>query len=273
MNSVISKILLLLLVCSICFMAQAQTFQHIEHARQIATSDNSPVLWGATAQYANPAATAHNLDGWDFTTAMSSRYSTDILAGSAALAKSFNNSAIGLLVGSYGIDGFKENQLSLSFARSIGKHAYLGIQANAYQIQVEGFGQSTIADLTLGYWQLIDEKIIISASIKNPAQLTNDDRRISGKADIGLGYIISDKLEIFTSVDKSWDAGWSVRPGLRYTPHQVLRVFFSTDTSPSAISLGLGLQLDTGLTADLGINTHPILGNSLALSLGYLIQK
>lgn len=243
-----------------------------QHALQIASSDNSAVLLGASALFANPAAARYETTGWDLTTAVSNRFSTDIFSLGASALKSFDQAAVGLVVGSYGIDGFKQSQIALSFTRTIGATAYLGIQANYHQLQIEELGQRGVADMTIGYWQIIDSKVIISAYLKNPLQAFSDQQQVTGKIDIGLGYIISDQLTLYTSIDKAWDGGISLRPGLAYKPHKILSLYVSTDTDPEAISLGLGLDLTAGLNAQLGINTHPILGNSLALSVGYAIQ-
>lgn len=250
----------------------AQTEHQQQHAIQIASSDNSAVLTGAMALYANPAAANHEIRGWDLTTAVSNRFNTDILSVGASAVKSFDQTALGLSLGSYGIDGFKQSQVSLSFSRAIGASAYLGIQASYYQLQIDELGQRGIADMTIGYWQSIDNKVIISAYLKNPLQATSDQPQVVGKADIGLGYIISEQLTLYASVDKPWDRGLSFRPGFSYKPHPVLTLYVSTDTDPEAISLGAGINLNSGLQAQLGVNTHPILGNSLALSVGYTIQ-
>lgn len=250
----------------------AQTEHQQQHAVQIASSDNSAVLTGASALFANPAAARHETQGWDLTTAVSNRFNTDILSLGAAAVKSFDQSAVGISLGSYGIDGFKQSQVSLSFSRAIGASAYLGIQANYYQLQIDELGQKGVADMTIGYWQTINNKIIISAYIKNPLQATADQRHVIGKADVGIGYIISEQLTLYASVDKPWDRGLSFRPGFAYKPHRILTLFVSTDTDPEAISLGAGINLSGGLHAELGVNTHPILGNSLALSVGYTIK-
>jgi len=250
----------------------AQTEHHQQHASQIASSDNASILTGASSLYANPAASRHQVQRWDLTSSVSNRFNTDIWSVGAAVSKSFKNAAVGLLVGSYGIEGLKENQISLNFTRAIGADAYLSIQGNYQQLQIEGLGQTGVADITIGYWQVIDNKVIISTYLKNPFQAITDQRRIAGKADIALGYIISDQLQLYASIDKAWDREVSFRPGLVYKPHRILKLYISTDTNPEAISLGVGVDLDNNLKADLGVNTHPILGNSLALSVGYSIE-
>ena len=256
----------------ICQKSIAQTAHLQQHAIQIASSDNSAVLLGASALFANPAAARQEVTGWDLTSAVSNRFNTDILSVGASVVKSFDQAAVGIVLGSYGIDGFKQNQVSLSFTRAIGASAYLGIQANYHQLQIDELGQKGVADMTIGYWQSIDNKVIISAYLKNPLQATSDQPQVIGKADIGIGYIISDQLTLYAAVDKPWDQGVSFRPGFAYQPHRTLTIYVSTDTDPEAISLGAGLNLIDGLNAQLGVNTHPILGTSLALSVGYRIQ-
>lgn len=247
----------------------AQTEHLQQHAIQIASSDNSAVLIGASALFANPAAAKRDNNDWDLTTAVSNRFNTDILSLGASAVKSFDQAAVGIRLGTYGIEGFKQSQIALSFTRAIGESAYLGIQANYNQLQINELGQRGVADITVGYWQLIDDRIIVSTYIKNPLQGLSDQPQVLGKADIGLGYIISDQLTLYLAMDKPWDRGASLRPGLAYKPHEILTIYASTDTDPEAISLGVGLHLNGGLNAQLGINTHPILGNSLALSVGY----
>ena len=250
----------------------AQTFHHLQHARQISSSDNSQILEGASALYANPVAAQHQTTLWDFSLTANNRFNTDIYSLSGAISYKANQSALGLLVGRYGISGFYESQISLSYSRSIGRSAFLGIQGHYYQLQIEGLGDTGFADFTLGYWQTFAEKVSVSLYVKNPLDGLNDRHRTVGKIDFGLVYNLSDILELYSSVSKPWGQKVSLRPGFRYKPHHIIYLYTSFNTAPSAMSFGAGISLPKNLMIDIGINTHPILGSSVAFSLGYQIE-
>jgi len=249
----------------------SQSFQYLQHSRQISTSDNAALLSGGSSLYANPANILSD-QRWDFQLSGQNRYGTDIRSISGAALYRTSYGGLGVLVGQYGIDGFSHRQLSISYARAIGPASYLGIQGHRYQLQIEGLGQRNQMDMTVGLLHRISDVFRLSLYVLNPLEATQETQDLYGKVDLGGVLKISDKLEIYSSLSRSWDGVLSLRPGLIYNPAEILSLYLSTNTSPSAMSFGMDLSIARSLAISLGINTHPILGDSLSVSIGYVIE-
>lgn len=262
------------LACSFFIIVSSlftQNVHPLQHALQISSSDNSALLTGASAVYANPASSSIQEDQWQFALSGNNRFNTDIQNISSALSMKLGGGSLGVLIGRYGISEFNESQVSLSYSKELGKKSFLGIQGHYYQLQIEGIDNVSSGDISLGFWHSFNEKVILSAYLKNPIDGFQNKDRVIGKAEISLAYLVSPKLAIYTAVEKPWSETVSVRPGLRYTPSPQLHLFISSNTSPSSMSFGIGLDLSDHLNTDLGFNSHPVLGSSLSLSLGYRI--
>lgn len=248
-----------------------QAFQYHLHTAQISSADNSAIYEGAISLYANPAAPPDGTKTWDFSLSAHNRYNTDIrgLTGALLMSMNNNNSSVGLVIGNYGIDGFSRSLVSVNYSRRIGASSYLGIQGHWHQLQIEALGSSSIADMTIGSWHQLSDRWVISVYVLNPIEATRNTSRLYGKIDVGTALIISENLELFSSISRAWDNEWSFRPGLKYIPLDVISIYAAMNTSPSSLSFGIALNIPNGLKMNLGTNTHPHLGRHLSLGVGY----
>lgn len=256
-----------------CFTdLQSQNYSPLLQARQIGLSDNSSLLGGASALYANPAAAGTQDHSWDLMVSADRKFNSDISSFSTAFSKNTSGHNFGLLLGRYGIKGFEENQISISYGRKIGSRSNLGIQGHLYQFRIEGLGKRTDADISVGVWHMFTDQLGFSSYLKNPLAGLRKERKIFGKVEAGLFYVISEKLKLYSSVDQPWGSRISVKPGILYQPYPIVTILASFNSSPAAMSFGLGLDFTNNMKIDIGINTHPILGNSMAFSFGFIIE-
>jgi len=268
------KISLIILLVGYWTQAASQITQRSDHALSLATSNNAAMLLDAHSLYVNPAAILASQYKIDFTTSAVNRYNTDIFSLSGAVSFIFNEqSAVGLLVGSYGIDGFKENNAAISFTRTIGNNSYLAIQPSLYRLDIEGLGQRSSWDLTLGYWGRINDHWTLSAHTQNMRSFIGKEGDRQGLAQLGINYLLSDQAEIYTSLSYDSDDTWRLSPGILYRPHQILSLYISFNTTPSSIGFGTSIQVQDYLSVQLGYAAHPDLGSSLGLSLSYRIVQ
>ncbi len=242
------------------------------HALQIGSADNAVLLTGASSQFANPAGILSAHKTWDFGLTVHQRYHSDIRSISGVASRSFGKYGIGFGVSRYGIDEFNESQLSLSFARQLGKDTYLGLQSHVYQFRIEGLGQKSEFDMSLGFWHESNDRWTFSVYLLNPYLRTRDNIDRPGKIDLGAGLTISAQLKLFSSVSKPWGETVSFRPGIQYTPVEELSAIVAYNTSPESMNFGLIFHRDT-IRITFGYHAHPFLGNALALGLGTFIQN
>ena len=240
-----------------------------QSALQIATSDNATQLTGAIGQLANAAAAGHTSRDWDFFISGDRRYGTDISSVLGGFSYNSEKYSVGSYFGRYGIDEFHSTIFSAHFTRALSVSTSLAIQGHYSQLNISGSNSSSEGDMSLGLWHEFSDHLITSISVRNLMNGIADRIMEEGKIDISLAYILSEKAQLFGGVSHTWTGKISFRPGVMYAPDRYLNLFISLNTSPSATSFGMSLSILEELQLDLGIHTHPVLGNSLSITLGY----
>ena len=247
----------------------AQLNDVILHPQQISTSDNSAILLGLRANYANPAGLGFSDKTWTFHVNGQNRYNIDIRSISAATLYSLENYAFGLQIGSYGISEFNQTQISIGGSRRVGKSSFIGVQAHYFQLQIEQLGNRNNFDISVGGIHQMENGVTISVYILNPFQGINKNDEQFGKFELSMAYEFSEKLILFVGSDKSWDNGLSLRPGFKYEAFEKTELIFSFNTRPSSFSFGLNSRLSKSIEIFLGYNNHPFLGNSISFGFDY----
>jgi len=244
------------------------------HALALGTSSNPTVLTGVHGLYANPASVLVGPYKFQGTASGLNRYGTDIFTFSGAAAFRVDESSqLGLSLGSYGIPGFKENFATVSFTRRIGSSSYLAVQPLLSRLDIEGLGQRSSWDLTLGYFGQLSSSFTLSAHVEHIRSfMSREDARL-GRLNLGIGYELSPIAELYSTITYSSDETVTFRPGLVYKPHEILDLYISVGTSPSTISFGVSLDINQATQVHVGYQSHPDLGSSLGLGLTYSILE
>lgn len=261
----------IILCFSVCGSLSGQITPLDNHALALGTSSNPTVLTGVHGLYANPATislSSYRLQG---TASGLNRYSTDIYTFSgAAVYRLDASNHLGLSLGSYGISGFKENFATISFSKRIGTSSYLAIQPQISRLDIEGLGQRSVWDITLGYYGQISSSLALSFHVEQIRSFLSSDDRF-GQFNLGIGYTLSDITEIYSTIRYTSDNEIVFNPGLLYKPHDILHLYISVGTSPSTISFGTGIDIAEGTQVQLGYQAHPDLGASLGLAITHAI--
>ncbi len=251
----------------------AQVTSGLQHASQVYTSDNSALMTGSSSLFANPAASGQQEEKWDFSLSASRIYNTDILSLSAIASVRLNNQRIGMLIGQYGIKGYYMSQFSLLYSRSIGSKSFIGIQSNISQFRIKDLGYKLGSDISIGLWHPISHRTIISAYLRNPLKLEIITPNTYKKMALGILFKISDRLHLFTEIDKIQDQEISLKPGIRFEAISMMQLFVSFKSAPAETSFGVHIIIREKMHTDIGMNVHPILGTTLTFSLGYLLNQ
>lgn len=260
------------------FFLQGHIYSQLDPSRAhpvlIASSDNAVITHKSAGLYANPATSLIGVSKGHMTAAFLRRYDTDLRSANAAITWRVGSDGLGFFINSYGIEGFRLTTLAASYTKSIGDKAYLSVQPKLSSIQIEDLGQRSQLDLTIGYWQEISDEWSWSVHIDQARSLlSTSSLQQLGIAQIGISYLLSDKAALYQSISYTSDGRWSYSPGLRYSPQNKLDLFISLSTAPSTFAAGIDLDLTSDLSLQLGYNSHPQLGSSLSVSVGYLIES
>ena len=263
---------LVFLFLFVCGSLLGQIVTSDTHTLGLASASNPTILTGVHGLYANPASIHVGSYKWQATTSGLNRYGTDIFTFSGAASFNFNESiGLGLSVGSHGISGFKENFATLSFSRQVGSASYLALQPQLYRLDVEGLGQRTTWDVTLGYFGHLSSSLNLSAHVEQIRSFLSSDDDRAGSVVFGIGYELSDIAELYSSIRYTSTDQVIFSPGIRYRPHEILDFYISVSTSPSTIAFGTSVDIQTNTQVHVGYEAHPDLGSSLGLALTYSI--
>ncbi len=191
--------------------------------------------------FQHPAAFAQqkNIAGFVFT---EKQYGLqELSAFSAAFAFPLNQSGVGVLLNSRGMEGFREGRISLGYARHLGKLS-IGGQFNYTSINASGYGNTSVlsAGTSIGWW--LSDKLIIGVSIMDPGkpEFSKSGERLAWVYRMGMGCEISDKVLIAISLKKIQEQKASVEFDLIYKLLErfYFRAGYLTESSVPYITAG-----------------------------------
>lgn len=260
-------ILCLLCTCQLS-ISWCQFDQSHSTARQIASGGQDLLLLSPEALYSNPAALINGEASISGVLNYANRYGTDIRSASAGISWQNDIQGGGLLIGNYGISGFRQNQISAAYARRVAKSTRLGIQVNYFNLQVEDFGSRSNLDLSLGVQHDFSDRISSGFYIVNPLASATDNQIKGGTGMSVLGHL-SEALSIYTSIFRDWEGNLDFRPGIQYELMDQIDIIWSFSTEGVAMNFGTDISLSNDWSVFLAYSTHQFLGNTISFSTAY----
>ena len=269
-SSLMRYILCLLCTCQLS-ISWSQYDQSLNTARLIASGGQDQILYSPEALFSNPAGLLLGNSSIVGILNYVNRYNTDIRSASAGVSWKNDRQGIGLLIGNYGIDGFRQNQVSAAYAKKLFKGTRLGIQVNYYNLQIQDFGSRTNFDLSVGVQHDFSETISTGFYLVNPFSETLSNQ-ISGGIGFSILGKITDALSVYSSVFRDWEGLLDLRPGIKYQLIDQIDILWSINTEGTSMNFGTDISITPDWSVLLAYNTHQFLGNSLSFSTMYVFQ-
>lgn len=170
---------------------------------------------------------------------------------------------------------FSENNIGLSYAKSLGQKVDIGIQFNYYGSKTAGYGNANTFNFEGGAMFHLTEKLHAGIHVYNPVggvinKLENE--KLAAVYKMGLGYDISDDFYCSTEIVKEENKPLNVIAGAQY---RFAGQFFAkagvcSDTGTGFGGVGIAWN---GLRLDVAASYHPQLGMSPALMFIYTPQS
>lgn len=240
-------------------------------ARFGALGGSSVALSGSGNIAGNPAGTA-NSDLIFLGISYESRFSNSDVATKTALAIiPVKGNTFGLLFNSYGFELFKEQQISLSYARILSDRITAGVKFNYHSLEISGFQNQSAFSVEAGVQGKVIDQLILGARIANPNKASYDgaiNADLPVLFEIGAAYQFSEKITISTEIEKIQGFDPDVKSGVEYKPLDFLFFRGGLSLKPFRQFGGLGIDYK-GFMFDFGVSTHPSLGYTPQLSLSY----
>lgn len=199
---------------------------------------------------------------------------TDLAAFSGAVACRKDKAGMGLGLVTLGNRLYRENLLKGSFSFRLTDGISMGGALNCCQLNIERYGSTVAVGLDLGMlgrpaeWVSLGMK---AANVNRPA-LGQDREELSQSLSIGGSVEPVDNVTLSFELycQRDWPSQLCIGQEYRHRSFLAIRAGFSD--RPREASLGFG-AIHRNLRVDYAVRTHPDLGLSHCLSVGYIIQR
>jgi len=195
----------------------------------------------------------------------------EISTKSAAFAIPINKYVVGASFQSYGVNAYKETQSGLTLARAFSPKLLTAITVNYHQLQINNYGNTKAFSVQVGLQYQALKNLWLGAHIANPNSskyAESTDLIIPAHIQFGANYTFSDRLILSSEIEKILDSEADFKTGIEYKIIKAFAVRGGVSMNPFKQYVGFGLALEN-LLFDFGISSHPILGYSPQISLGY----
>lgn len=278
MNHFYPRIILGLFVCVVLFLGQVEG-QGLRYA--MSTGARAAALGHAFtgvrgdfwALYHNPAGIA-GTEAIQLGLHVERRFLLEELNyGSAGVVAPFaENQAIGLQVGSFGFDAYRENQLALSYGITLLDRISMGVRANYAGINISDQGATETYFVDVGINTAINDQLSLGfqAYNVNQAKLPTQafEEPLPQVFSLGLAYEPSEKVLLVADVHKDLDFATSYRGGVEYQAADFFLFRLGISNEPLTWNAGFGLVFG-GYTLDAAFGFHERLGYTPYLSMSY----
>ncbi len=250
----------------------AYTFQG---SRSAGLADVSSTLSSIDALFNNFSNVSLGTDKFGVMMASQRRFSLSELTNSqiGVLKKFGDNNAFGVSLNSYGFSEYREQKLSLSYARRLLEKLSISVNFDYNQLIISENGQKSFFTYGIGLSGKINDKMGYAAYVFN-FENSSIGLQSESNAYIHLGFYncVTDKLKIYTEVEKYIEESPNLKVGLEYSPIALLDVRLGFNTLPGTMAFGLSLDLFSDITIDADFQYNNLLGTSPSLSLRYVLD-
>jgi hypothetical protein len=152
---------------------------------------------------------------------------------SASVALPVSSGCWGGQVDYFGFNKYAETQISISYARSLGERADIGLRFNLFHIRIVNFPNRIAIYPHLGFRYAIHKNLILGLSVSNPTgviPLENGRQFQPLIFRLGVGYILSDVTAIAAEIIKEEKSIPGVICAIRYRPLPVFSIRLGINT-------------------------------------------
>ncbi|GLR15401.1 hypothetical protein [Portibacter lacus] len=175
----------------------------------------------------------------------------------------------GLKIQRYGLEGFNYQNYALTYSRALFKSFKLAATFNAYQFQIENYGNSFEPNMEIGVLTDLSDKVSLGVHVSNPFPL-----QISENTDFptvfsaGILYKVSKVVRLYADIEKNIRQRENIKVGIDYDLHSSFSIRVGMNTFPGSFYFGCKVKL-TKIAINLGNGYHPVLGNSTGIGIIY----
>ncbi len=168
----------------------------------------------------------------------------ELAIGSAAVVKRFNFGNLGFAFQTYGFELYRENKISITFAKKFFNQISFGLKTNVYSLAIQNYGNDMTFGLDAGLLTPLSENFQLGVSITNINRPTYGiaKERLSQTFSAGLSYKAFQNLIFAFELEKEIRYPFNFKFGLDYSLIDFLSLQFGYNTEPSKYFSGLGIH-------------------------------
>ncbi len=199
---------------------------------------------------------------------------TELQTLGAVAAYPTTSGTLGISINYIGLEQYKEQKIGLAYGRQLFDNLSIGGQILMLNTQIPEYGNKTLFTFEIGAIAKLLPQIDLGVHLFSPVrvELTELDEMPSILS-LGLAYYPSEKVTITTEVEKDIDYEARVKAGIAYRLLEQLTLRTGIGTKPTTLHLGVGYELESGLSINVASSYHQVLGISPAIGLVYVVQN
>ena len=251
--------------------AQTNTIKYLS-SFQSALGSNLSLIPGVYGALCNPGTIANTDENYAVLATTEQRFFLGSLNSTslATIKKIGEYDYLGLSLGSFGIDEFKEQRLTLSYSKKIAENVSIGSTASYYTKSIEEYGSESDFDLNIGFMSKIKDDLELGAALYNI--FSNENKgylRENTEMVAGLRYLLSDKVKWLLEIRSDFKGYNVFSTGLSYQVVDQFNLQLGMNTLDSGISIGLSYSISSSLEMNASSRSNLNLGISPGLSIKY----
>lgn len=196
----------------------------------------------------------------------------DLSTKSAVVAFPLKNYILAASFISYGVSSFTESKSSLSLAKAFGPKLHLALALNYHQLKINQYGNADGFSFEAGVQYQLNKQLSLASHIANLNRSKYNhlsEEVIPAYIQFGVSYIFSKQLLLCTEIEQIFDYQVDFKTGLEYQIVDFFALRGGLNMNPFKQFFGFGLNYQS-LKLDFAVSSHPTLGYSPQISLGYV---
>ncbi|WP_026950191.1 PorV/PorQ family protein [Algoriphagus mannitolivorans] len=181
---------------------------------------------------------------------------------------------VGLGISRFGGELFNQHLVGAGFSNTFGIMSF-GAKIDWLQTQIEGFGTGNSLLISLGGKAELGPKTYFGANISNINRAKfskNTGQRIPTFIQMGISYLPSKSVGIYTEIEKEADSPALAKMALEYLPSEWLILRTGISSNPARISFGFGAK-NNRMGFDYAFGQNSNLGSSHHFSLNLNLKE
>ncbi len=193
---------------------------------------------------------------------------------SAAGVVPFSGGSVGVIVGQFGFDLYRETAYTVGVGGTIDDGVAVGGAVNVVRLSLAQYGTAAIPSYDVGALVEIVSGLRMGFDWKNvtAATIAGSGESLPQVLATGLCYDLSDVARLTMDLEKDIRFPFSLRMGLEHSFLHVLTLRFGMRSNPDTFSVGLGLQID-GFVLSYAAYSHSQLGWTHQIEISFTMNE